>query len=272
MKKANKRFLIKLIILSLITFYNCGKDPEVNQNVIRPLVRLSTEDIPALEDAIQVKYGEIPWGHSNFIDNYVAKFEFRWETDDYIYIEEYITENKELANEYLLEMHQYYTNPFIEEQKDQPAVVGDLSYSQGREFIRDNIIIKIHASGELEEKLTEIAKQVDDKILKNITFTSIDQVKPLINKFEITQNPVKELSETRLNIDIYDPNNLNVVFNWRFDPGTGHGGIRKDDLGNYFYTSSYPNTEISEVELTLIVTNEYGFCSDSTIYIQIEPE
>ena len=281
MKKVNIGFVIILTLIFLVSLINCNKDLEVDINDeitdidindIIPLTRLLTNNILDLDNATQVKYGDKPWGHTYFEDNYVAKFEFRWENEDYIYIEEYITESNEIALKYLLEKHKWYTNPFIEEMKDEPAIVGNISYSQGREFIRNNIIIIIHASGEFEKRLTEIAKQVDKEILKSITFTSIDQVKPRINRFEITQNPVKELSETQLIIDIHDPNNRNIFYNWRFHPGSFYGGIQQDEDGNYYYTATFAYDTIPEIELTLIVTNDYGFCSDSTIYIQIEPE
>ena len=262
-------FITFLGLLSFSLFNNCSKDAiEAENNGIKPFTRFTSVDIPALKDATQVKYGETPWSIEQFRENYLARYEFRWEmNDDYVYIVEYVLENKYSAQEYLLEMHQYYTNPFIEELKDQPAVVGDISYIKGREFIRDNIIIKINSSGGFDSVVTSIAKQVDNKILKSPTFPSADLVKPLIKKFEITQNSVKEKSETKLIIEIADPHNKNFVFNWVFNPNSGYGGIRKDDLGNYYYTADV--IDVAEIQLTLIVTNEYGYCSDSTINIYI---
>ncbi len=254
----------------LLVVCGCNKNlDETEKNDTRTLVKFVTEDIPALNELVQVKFGVTPWDVILFKDKYIAVYEYRWEkSDGYIYIDEYIAEDKESALNYLLEMHQSYTNTFIEEQKDQPAVVGNISYLKGKEFIRDNIIIKIFTNGEFDSMFTEIARQIDRKIIKSMAFLSPDSVKPLIEKFEIAQNPVSEKSETQLLIDIISPDNKDLVFNWRFSPDYGYGEIRNDDLGNYYFIAGSPSTQ--EVGLSLIITNEYGFCADSTIYIQIE--
>ena len=98
---------------------------------------------------------------------------------------------------------------------------------------------------------------------------SADQMKPLIDRFEIAQNPVKRNSVTRLHINVKDPMRGNLYYNWRFTPGSkNYGGIEIYHEGNYYY---YAETYASEEELTILVFNDSGFYSSSTIYIQIEP-
>lgn len=255
----------------------CLEDP-VKSNVLRAGIELTTEDIPALKEAIQQKAGEI-WlweaGWDKEETFYVVKFEYLWELAQNVFIDVFLTvaESKELAYEYLIERLNSCTLPLEPyERLDQPAIAGNISYDNGSNFIRDNIVIEMHPEGISSDTTTEIAKQIDGLIIKSTSYRSVDQLKPLINRFEISQNPVKEHSVTKLIIDVQDPNNRSVLFHWRFSPSSFSGGIQKDELENYYYTAGFAYDTIPEIELTLIVTNDYGFCNDSTICIQIEPE
>ena len=271
MKKQKKRAICLWIVSILIILYGCNKDPEFEQDVIRPLPRLITPDIlPPGQPIHQVKHGEIPFAHSMFADNFIAEYEFRWEGNGFIYIDGYVCESGETARNYLQEMHRWYTNPFIEDHKDQPAVAGNISYSGGKEFIRDNIIIKIFASDEFNGQLTPIARRVDECILRGPEFSTSQEVKPIINAFEISQDPIAKVSDTELTIDISDPNDRSILLNWRYGPDAKHGTVEEREPGHFMYISNCPNLMISEVELTMIATNSFGFTSHSTISISVE--
>jgi hypothetical protein len=185
-----------------------------------------------------------------------------------------VAESKELAFDILKEKQKVYTIPqeLLEESKDEPAVVGDLSYSNGLEFIRDNFIVRIHTSDKFDDQVTEIAKYIDSKISESPSFISISQVKPIIENFNIDNNPVIENSQTPLIIKTTDPKGKDIIYHWRFDEISGYGGISKDDSGNYYYTSDWFDSENDTIGLTLIAINEYGFCTDSTINIMIIKE
>ena len=85
-------------------------------------------------------------------------------------------------------------------------------------------------------------------------------------------NPVIENTQTPLTIQIEDPYNSVIVYQWRFDSDSGYGGIKEDDSGVYYYTSSWFDSTDNNIGLTLIAINVYGFCADSTINITIVSE
>lgn len=272
-----KNYLIILLIsISLLVFFNSCKKDENNgnneKNVIRPFTEFTTADIPAFKGMTQISKGEHPRDVTKISNgSYSSEYEFKWvsESDDYAYFNIRIMENHDDAVEAIAEMHNCYTNPFIDESIDDPVVVGNISYMKGREFIRDNLIVRIHSSDKFDELITEIANYIDSKILNSPTFMSISRVKPVIKEFKINKNPAIEHSKTPLTIQIEDPNDMNIVYQWRADDNSGSRSISKDDSGIYYYTSSWFDSKGNNIGLTLIAINEYGFCDDSTINIQI---
>jgi len=263
--------IISLTFISLVISSSCEKEKTDDTTVIRPLVEFTTVDIPTFNGMTQTKTIENSFFSATKMtdSSYSAEYEFKWvsESDDYAYFDIRIMENHDKAIAALTEMHNYYSNPFVAESIDEPAKVGDISYMKGREFIRDNLIIRIHTNDKFDNNITEIAKYIDSKILKSQSFTSISQVRPMINDFEIEKNPVLENSQTKLTIITTDPNDKDIIYQWRFVVNSGYGGIKKDDSDNYYYTSTWIDSEIDTVGLTLIAINEYGFCADSTIDI-----
>ncbi len=258
------------VAATMIFTFSCERNSN-DIKIIRPLIYLKTEDIPTFHGMTQIRYDEIPRaGIKDSTGNYTAEVTFSWKSDNgnFSYIDISATESNESAICILLNSHKLYTNPYIEENRDKPAAVGDLSYYQGVEFIRDNLIVKIHASEIFDNSITEIAKYVDAKIRKSPTFTSSAQIRPVIIDFRISKNPVIERTQTLLIIQTEDPNNQEIFHEWRFDKASGYGGIHEDGLGNYYYSSSWADTTDIKLGLTLIAINKYGFCDDSTIYIQ----
>jgi len=267
--------IMYLTIIALLMFTNSCKEEHIDREVIRPLIKFTTTDIPTFNGMIQTNKGEIPRGVTKIInDSYTAEFEFKWvsEEDDYAYFDIRIMGSLDMAINALTEMHNYYSNPFIPENIDEPSTVGDISYLQGREFIRDNLIIRIHTSEKFDDLVPEIAKHIDSKLLESLSFMSISQVKPIIKDFKINKNPVVEQSQTPMTIQIEDPNDKDIVYQWRFDKDSGYGGVAKDISGIYYYTSGWYDSINDNIGLTLIAINEFGFCADSTINIQIVKE
>lgn len=268
--------IITLTFFSLVISYRCNKEKTDDFRVIRPLVEFTTADIPTFDSMTQTKKMDNSFfGVTQILnDTYTAKFEFKWVSDngDFAYFDIWIFNNYDDAAVGLLEMHKYYTNPFINESIDEPATVGDISYMKGREFIRDNLIVRIYTSDKFDGQVTEIAKYIDSKILESQSFISISQVKPIIEDFKIENNPVIENSQTPLIINTSDPNDKEIAYQWRFSRNSRYGGVLKDDSENYYYTSDWLDSENDTIGLTLIALNEYGFCTDSTINIQIVKE
>lgn len=266
-----------IIILSLTGLFiitvSCEKDLELKSG-IRPLVYLTTEDIPTFTGMTQTKHGQFPQSIPyDLPSNYSPEIEFRWESHDgnYVYIDVCVTEN-ELAIIMLIEAHKYYVNPFIEDNKDDPAVVGDHSYFGGKEFVRDNLIVKIHTSEKFDGKTTEIAKHIDTKIKNGPIFKSLEEFKPSINKFDIEDNPVVELSKTPFLIEVDDPNNKKLIALLSMQTVIGMGGsILNDGIDNcYFLANSvYDDLETNVVDVSVVVINEFGFWAKSDSVVRI---
>jgi len=91
MKKINI-YKIPVLMFLLLVVCGCNKNlDETEKNDTRTLVKFVTEDIPALNELVQVKFGVTPWDVILFKDKYIAVYEYRWEkSDGYIYILQYI--------------------------------------------------------------------------------------------------------------------------------------------------------------------------------------
>ena len=229
----NQSIVFLIFIASMLFSISCKKE-NIDKEVIRPIIEFTTADIPAFNDMTQTKKGDIPRGVIKILSDYfTVEYEFRWvsDEDDYAYFFIWVMPNREQAIEALTEMHNYYTNPHIAESKDEPAVVGNVSYLHGKEFIRDNLIVRIHSSEKFDDLVTEIANSIDSKLLESPTYISASKVMPIINDFRININPVIENTQTPLKIQIEDPNNSDIVYQWRFDSDSGCGGIKEDDSG-----------------------------------------
>ena len=234
-----------------------------NLNIVRAAVKLTNENIPFLENKNQTKFGEKPWIQQSGI----VKFKYRWEfsNNDNLSVDLFVAETNELAKNYLTDQRKNASIPMdIYVPKDNPAVVGDISYGNGRQFIRDNILIIIRA----DTSLIDIAIQIDSLILKSPVYVSAYYIKPKIIKYDIIQNPVKYRSITRLIIEVIDPLDGELYYDWRFTPGSQNwGGIDIDSLGDYYY---YADTNEPIEQLTLYAINDSGFYSFKTIYIEVE--
>jgi len=268
MKKSIKLFFI----LNIIIFFSIKCDL-INRllnptspkklNTVRAAVKLSNQNIPFLKNKNQTKFGEKP----SIQYSGVVKFKYSWElsNNDILSIDLFVAETNELANNYLTDKRQHCSIPMdIYVPQDNPAVVGDISYGNGRQFIRDNILIEIRT----DTSLIDIAMQIDSLILKSSIAVSAYFMKPKIIKYDIIQNPVQYQSVTRLIIEVIDPMAGKLFYDWRFTPGSQNwGGIEIDSSGNYYY---YAETNEPIEQLTLYAINDSGFYSFKTIYIEVE--
>lgn len=269
------RFQLVAIIAAIIVLANSCEKNDTDVNGIRPLVYLTTEDIPSFKGMTQTEVGRFPLSRPKDIsENYSPKIEFRWFSDDenYANIEVWVDQSKESALNTLTSLHEFYTNPFFEDTKDDPPKVGDLSYAGGIEFIRDNLIVRIRTSDKFDEMITEIAKNIDTKIIQSPTFKSFDDVRPIIKSFTIENNPVLELSQTPIILNIEDPNNKKSIAIWYMNTILGHGGSILNygiDSCYFIANSVYDDLETNEVEISVLVINEYGFWAKSDSALQI---
>jgi len=221
-----------------------------------------------------VKAADRPWLESILEDDhtscYIIKFEYQWKISENnsIQVYLYVTEKKEHARYYLSKKRRSASIPLEQLQPaDHPPLVGDISYGMGRSFVRDNIIIEIYGEGNYRGQWQHIAKQIDSYLLRSQTYDSANEAKPVINQFEIAQNPVAYGTITKLILDVIDPSGGELYYDWMFTPGSlDWGGIETDELGNYYY---YAETNESVEELTLLAMNYSGFCATAVLYINV---
>ena len=268
--------ILSILLLSFLISCHNENPVKSNDDIIRFGVKLTTNEIPILEGVEQIKVGDRPWFYTVREEEqerfYVILFTYSWELtqNDYVYVDVIVAESKDLINEYFEEKRKLSNcPPDLQPPPDKPTIAGEISYSQGREFIRDNIYIKIKADGSFIEKREEIAKQIDEIILNSPTADSANDVKPVINKFEILENPVDYNSVTKLIIEVNDPQNSEIFYDWRWSPASHHGGIEIDEIGNYYY---YAKTDESLIELILLTINFNGFLSLDTLNIHVNPD
>lgn len=269
--------IIFIGILAIFLAKACETDDE-DLGRIRVAVKLIATDIPALNGVVEVKGGEKPWiWKAGFSDEVfiVVRFVYWWEKsdNDFVHVDLLVTENRDLANKYHTEKRETSSVPIdLLPPEDQPAIAGDVSFGNGQEFIRDNIVVEIRAEGIFNDEISEIARQIDDLVLGGPRFVSLSQVKPVIKDFNITKNPVTEGTQTLLTLNIDDPNDQKPFYEWIYTEIAGFGGVViEDDNGDLYYLANAvaDNLAANEQELSVLVINEYGFCSDtsSALYI-----
>jgi len=125
-----------------------------------------------------------------------VKYRSKWKQTDSGFLEITISFLNSVidAHEYLIDQFVSSTLPFYlkEDTRDIPPDVGDVSFYKGRIFIRNNIVVKIHAEGEMKSLVKDIVKEIDTLLLAQETVESYDMVKPRIiitsdNKKEIVK-------------------------------------------------------------------------------------
>jgi len=148
--------------------------------------------------------------------------------------------------------------------RDNPTIAGDISFSGGRRFIRNNIFIEIRTVGDMNDKISALTKDIDELLLTRPTASSADPFKPIITRFGIANSLVEYNSQTKLIIDVVDPQGSELYFFWRL---TG-GGTIKDEFGNwYYYAAADPGTDQT---ITLIVINDRGYYCSSSVKVKIK--
>lgn len=266
----------RLIFLLIIVLSSCDKETnETDHGNIRGAVKLSVNEIPALEGATEIRSGERPWlwkmGWN--VDNYdLVKYTYSWafSDSDFVNVDLVVTKSEEEASKYLNDKRETSSLPLdLLQPEDQPTVAGDISYGQGSDFIRNNIVIEMHAEGTFAYMTEKLARQIDKIIVDGPSFFSLSQIKPVIQDFRITDNPVIERTKTLLIIEVADPNNKEIYYQWDSDVLVGLGGnvIKENDDFYFEANSTYTNVETNGQELTAIVINDFGFFTDSTITI-----
>lgn len=147
-------------------------------------INLSTEKIPVLSVYTEIKHKYLFFISQQEDGQSFVKYRSKWKSDDLGFVE--------ITLSFLnsgLEAHEYLIDEFIStvlppeakmNSRDIPNVVGDISFYQGRTFIRDNIVVNVHTEGELTTKVKEIVQKIDEIILTHKTFQTENKVRPYI--------------------------------------------------------------------------------------------
>jgi hypothetical protein len=167
-----KKFNNTIVLLFIVLLSNCDKETEtITRGDIKGAIKLTTKEIPALEGASEIRSGEKPWlwkmGWNG--DNYdLVKYIYSWSLSDsdFVNVDLVVTESEEKALKYLTEKRETSSIPLdLLQPEDQPAVAGDISFGQGSDFIRNNIVIEMHAEGIFTNKTVKLAQQIDKIIV-----------------------------------------------------------------------------------------------------------
>lgn len=179
-----------------------------------------------------------------------------------------IAESCEEIHEYVIQRFYNSSMPFELRipKKDDPVIAGEISFSGGRRFIRNNIYAEIQALGELRERMSQVAKEIDNILLSKPTASSAEEFKPVIKRFYIENSLVEARTQARLLVECYDPQGSELYYFWRVTAGS----IGEDERGQFYYYSSDEAAPGTTQTITLIVINDRGYCRTSSIDIKIK--
>lgn len=147
-------------------------------------VNLSDEKISGLSDLSEIKPRNLFFISQLENGKSFVRYRSKWQhsNNDFIEITLSFLDSGNEAQEYLID--QLISSGLPKEIKmnsiDSPAIVGSLSFYQGRIFIRNNIVVDIYAEGALKTKVFEIAKEIDEILLKHKTFYLEGKATPYI--------------------------------------------------------------------------------------------
>ncbi len=155
-------------------------------NEIRNGINLSNLKIPVLVDTHEIKPKYLFFVSKKDNGELFVKYRSQWHLTKIDFTEITLSFYKSgiEAHENLID--QYMLTPLSLEtrkiSRDKQDVVGDVSFYNGRLFIRNNIIVKIYAEGELISRIASIAKAIDAILLSQEIVQSYDDITPRIQK------------------------------------------------------------------------------------------
>ena len=282
MKNNNINVLIFFSFLLIISLNSCEEDTVkleheedvvVNKENLLGAVRLTKDKIPALE-GYSLKYCEykpsVMYKQKGDTVSYTVNFRYRWTHSDtgIIDVNLLVANSNELAYEFYMESRNLM-NIGREIPDDEPAIAGDNSYDKGSAFVRNNMYVKIYASGEFYAKMKNLAQQIDRVIIEETNFLSLTQVQPVIKVFNLEENPLFHGTKTFINLEVEDPNNTKLYCRWETKSLSGNTGWVNREFQAFSFEASqiYDELLTNQQELTVMVINEYGFIADSTILV-----
>lgn len=156
---------------------------------VRNGINLSTEKLLSLSNVTEVKPNNLFFLSQDSDGNYFVKYRSQWQKTETDFMEITISFLKSCidAHEYLMYRFISTTLPIenIINHMDTTPFVGHVSYKNGCYFIRNNIVVKIHAEGEMRLLKEEVAKEIDTLLLAQHTENTYNEnIKPAIVKVD----------------------------------------------------------------------------------------
>lgn len=168
-----------------------GKDKDLLYGI-----NLSKINIKSLSDAKEIK-SKNPFYTSMRLNNeFFVKYRSKWYINDSDFVEitlAFLNSANE-AHNYIVDYYLIGSTLPLEiknKAKDIPTIVGDNSFYNGQIFVRNNIVVNIHAEGKLKDRVITIAKEIDAELMKQKTYKSEELVKPKI-KLDSNNNRIIE--------------------------------------------------------------------------------
>lgn len=234
---------------------------------VRNGINLSNYRIKSISEAEEVKK-KIPFSvreseYAGILIKYRSQYKIS--QGNSISVTMTFTNTCENAHEFIIRRYYNSTKTFKSRipKKDRSTVSGNISFDNGRKFIRNNIVVEIYAHGDMKNKVASLAKEIDNLLLERPTSPSTHSLKPAINRFDAEKRQVEYGSLTKLNIDASDTHGGKLYYFWRL---TG-GGIDEDEVGNYYYYAG--DAKGSKQKITLIVVNDKGYYSSDSVEVDV---
>jgi hypothetical protein len=156
-------------------------------NIVRDGINLKTLELTSLETATKIfKEKDFFLYRLENGQNYI-KHVSNWmiDVDDFLEITISYFNSGIDAQEYVID--QYFIGSTLPKNiklnaLDQMSVLGDVSFYGGRIFIKNNIVVDIHAEGQFESIMSKIAKEIDFLLSNQKTYNLPEKVKPRLEK------------------------------------------------------------------------------------------
>ncbi len=235
---------------------------------VRDGIDLSKCAIPSLSDIPIVTkppfFSYIPEEENRKILGY---YQSVWQIDrqNLMEVRVVFAETCEEAHEYAICSYFNSSNPQVPK-PDDVVIAGDISFFNGHSFIRNNIFVMITPRGELVNRKSAVAKDIDNLLLARPTASSSEEFKPRIQRFEIAKSLVESKTQTKLFLEVADPKGSELYYFWRVTAGS----IGEDEHGQFYYYSSDEAAPGTTQTITLIVINDRGYCRTSSIDVKIK--
>jgi hypothetical protein len=160
-------------------------------------INISKEHLPSLSDLSELKPKKMFYISENKDKQYFVTYHSKWyqNKESFIEVTLSVLNSGYEAKEYLLDKYILETTLPIEmkiNSIDLPKKVGDLSFFNGRVFIRNNVVVEVFAEGDISARIVKISKEIDSLLLQQKNIQSKADILPRVI---IDSNNVRKIVE-----------------------------------------------------------------------------